>query len=607
MTELIIDGIQAVLPDDFSIAVKHENPFIEKNGEYTYDITLPMSNPVNASLYGHLNRLNAASGYQSNRRAVLICDNRVYCNGTEVVTGWTDDSVTIQIAAGNSELNYILGSDVEIATLGMRSTAAQPSDHSTIEKTYPDVDFCLAPVINRTAGITVNKWRTVMDGGLYGSLQTDGDTFICQPFLCAYLKELLKALGYQLIYNQLEDTEYKKLYIVHVNNTIKWCEMLPGWTAKDFLEQVEQLFNAVFVIDNKERTARLMLRATYYNGTSTNHVRQVADVYEASVEEADVEDPSTMNVSYKFPSSTYYRRSVLPDALRRDAKRDVIPADFSSALIYDRLQVWFNMAEHRNPDVIYTDERDGRQFIYVEELHENALYTMVDFFAELKRESATDDLELEIMPVELGEESVDTWNNGSVVSTQTATVPVIDGYVDDSEQTSLIEKIDAGSDGSNSSKDNIYLAFYEGLGNPTYQLHENYPFAYTDELIGGLYLGATYIYYPTNSTGASLRPSTMDNLFYESPYDIDYTREIVVESYDPNVFDTRRIFEIHNRRFICKDIEYTLSADGRKGAWKGTFYPIRISDTEADARWILTDGKWRDGGVWLDNGRWLDE
>lgn len=40
--------------------------------------------------------------------------------------------------------------------------------------------------------------------------------------------------------------------------------------------------------------------------------------------------------------------------------------------------------------------------------------------------------------------------------------------------------------------------------------------------------------------------------------------------------------------------------------WQGTFYPIRISDVEAEKRWILTDGKWRDGGTWLDNGRWLD-
>ena len=38
MTQLYIDGIEAVLPADFSIAVKRENPLFTKNGEYTYII-----------------------------------------------------------------------------------------------------------------------------------------------------------------------------------------------------------------------------------------------------------------------------------------------------------------------------------------------------------------------------------------------------------------------------------------------------------------------------------------------------------------------------------------------------------------------------------------
>ena len=56
MTELIIDGTHAVLPQDFNVSVKRENPLFTKNGEYTYDITLQLSNPTNASLYEHLNR-----------------------------------------------------------------------------------------------------------------------------------------------------------------------------------------------------------------------------------------------------------------------------------------------------------------------------------------------------------------------------------------------------------------------------------------------------------------------------------------------------------------------------------------------------------------------
>ena len=67
MTELYIDGVSAVLPKDFSVQVKRENPLFTKNGEYTYDITLPLGNPTNAELYKHLNRLNSVTEVASKR------------------------------------------------------------------------------------------------------------------------------------------------------------------------------------------------------------------------------------------------------------------------------------------------------------------------------------------------------------------------------------------------------------------------------------------------------------------------------------------------------------------------------------------------------------
>ena len=85
MTELYIDGTSVVLPADLSTSVKRENPFFTKNGEYTYDITLQLSNSINADLYAHLNRLNSISELKTKRQAVLVDDNLVYCNGTEII------------------------------------------------------------------------------------------------------------------------------------------------------------------------------------------------------------------------------------------------------------------------------------------------------------------------------------------------------------------------------------------------------------------------------------------------------------------------------------------------------------------------------------------
>ena len=108
------------------------------------------------------------------------------------------------------------------------------------------------------------------------------------------------------------------------------------------------------------------------------------------------------------------------------------------------------------------------------------------------------------------------------------------------------------------------------------------------------------------SHAASFRLQKIKDDFYNTYYKIDRKKKLIVESYDKNIYDTRQVFEIRNKRFVCESIEYALDSKGRKGTWKGIFYPVEISDTDAEHLWILADGRWRDNGVWLDNGRWID-
>lgn len=98
----------------------------------------------------------------------------------------------------------------------------------------------------------------------------------------------------------------------------------------------------------------------------------------------------------------------------------------------------------------------------------------------------------------------------------------------------------------------------------------------------------------------------MEKYFYSNAYKIDRKNPVKITCYDSNLYPASSVFEIFNRRYLAKEIEYTIGPNGRTQAWTGTFYPASISDTEVEQRWILADGKWRDGGVWLDNGRWLD-
>lgn len=621
MTQLYIDGIEAVLPADFSIAVKRENPLFTKNGEYTYDITLSLMPSINADLYAHINRLNRIEGQATGREAILVADNRVYCRGTEIVTAWSEGSVTIQIASGNSEVNYLMGGDKPISDLRMTNYAWQPLDaRRYVTETYPQVPFNLCPVYNENTDSVLNDWAGEVDGPA-SDFVTE---WMEQPYLMAYIKELLKAIGYDLVLNQLEQTPLRNLYIVNIRSHA-WSEMLPGWTVLQLIEAVERLADAVFVFDNRKRQARLLLRASYYAGCTTSHVRLVEDSYTVEVEqEPEMDDNAGSNIAYKTPDNDYFRYHILSDAVKENAKQDTIPASFGTRT--DRIAEWFSDEEHQLRDTLYTDEQDGRQYIWIgEELHEQRRgvgfdrdidYMMVNVFAPLFRGEDAPEVELEAGPCRMERVPLFMVTNrtedqyGDPI-TQTAIRPmqIPSANIEATEEatTDLKTLIEGGTTSQQASMDYLPLAFYSGISVVIEGVYSmDFPLPYTDFYREEFPWNSPMTYGKTNSEGATLRLTDLDALLYQGGYDIDFHTQVKVTSHDPNLFDPRTIFEIRNKRYVCKEMEFTIGPDGRKGAWTGTFYPVTIDDTAADARWILTDGKWRDGGVWFDNGRWLD-
>lgn len=625
MTELFIDGTSVVLEKNFSVQVKRENPFITKNGEYTYDITLPLTNPINAALYKHLYRLNSTQEIESKRSAVLSANNRVYCNGTEVITGWTDDSVSIQIASGNSELNYFIGGDLLISFLKMKTTvpgfdggvvSGSPDYLKYVKKLYPEVEYCLAPVKDDTTGEIHNKWCLDAKKGTSATGDPGTDDFLYvtpQPYLMCYIKEVIRALGYTLEYNGLADTVFKNLYLCHTVVTNEWCKMLPGWSVTDFFSEVEKLFNVAFLVDNRTRTVRLALKTSFYAGSLSYHVQQVTDVYEVEIDEDnDDTDVVISNVKYKYEDCDYWRWASLSEAVINKAIHDIIPEDYESDNgRTPRIASWFAMSSHKRTDTIYKDERDGRQYMSIvdsSDQNSELRYTMVNHFAELTRDNAEKTIESEIVPAAYTTVEINLYNSRDT-NVYRYYLPMITGSGSaDTTEESLIDMIKNNTSQSSESKQPISLAFYTGMSHLIINsgVEMMFPVPYVDEYTLNLISDRSQTIARTNADGASLRLVTLDKLLYQGGYDIDYNKGVKIETYDPNVYDSRSIFEIRNKRYVCKEMEFTLDANGRKGAWTGVFYPIKISDTEADARWILSDGKWRDGGVWLDNGRWLD-
>lgn len=616
MTQLIINGTEAVLPRNFSTTVKRENSFFTKSGEYTYDCTLNLDNPTNCNLYGFLHRLNKSEQIETSRPATLIADGHVYARGTEIITRWTDESVTIQIVSGASELNYFIGQDRKISSLNMGSV--------------------LSPSVGSSGGLQDTRvvYPTIVDAGnsaAYNYSIWDGEVFYIpigmrrhQPKLVPLIRLVIEALGYTIGTDDLQDSLFKYAFIVNTKNTDEFCKMLPGWTVKDFLIEIEKFCGVVFVTNNTDPehpTCDIVFRHRYYSSASHFTLRNVVDAYEAEVDDEGLDELSGKDIAYDLPDDKWSRHQRVSEGFMETV--NIVECE-------DLYEVR-NTLHIASPKTVAIDLSTGRKYIYrhihkednwldvFDEYHiiDRDVLEEVDYLADLKRENPKGDepVKLKIVPAPIDWYMYKRYHAGfrNLINGIMRTVFIPSGDTSSDEdpesETEPSEEDDydiydaMGSfvEAEDSSASQLYVALCNGS-------HQRdgfmMPVAYIDayqETQAAVDMGESNGVYE-----GSLLLSHLDSELYSNGYQIDTRYPVTIETYDPNVIDPRQVYVIRNRRFVCRDVEEVITAEGRQAKWKGTFYPIHLSDEALEHRWVLTHGVWDDHAAWIDDGRWMD-
>ena len=614
MVSLYIAGVEAVLPSDFATEIKIENSFFTKNGEYTYEFKLPLNNPTNAALYSHLHRLNNASEIKEKRQAVLVADNRCYINGTEIITDWTDDSVSVQLASGNSELNYLIGASLQVSFLNMGT--AELTDESgrvalytqSLQGSYPEYDYVAAPV-STPAGI-LNEWRFGQTSSGYSLRLADDTIRIVQPYLCAIVRRMLTALGYTIGVNQLEESRYSQLIVVHDVNTLEYAKMLPGWSVKDFFENLERMFNLVLVVNNKSRTVDIIFANRFYLAAEEVHLSAVEDEYEVDVDEDNADLMTNANIGYDLPDSDYFRFAKMNDSLVNLCEKVESPSLLT-------LGVYF--MNNKPMRTIGIDTSTGRQYVYRPyqlPIFQDGMFPMREVNQYANLDKGGEEVTLKFIPCAQVFHIIPCYDaGGERVGDYLWHIPSIEGNTtaegEDVSALNMTELIESGkTDSGQSGSGRLSLAFWHGCRTENAigpALPVAYPLAMSDNMFQVLteqLEGAPMVVVDSEY---SLRLSVLDAELYSGVYNIDTTKAYKFYTSDPNLPDARLIFVIRNKRFVCREMNFSIAQGQKQKRWSLTCYPIDIADAEAYKRWILTDGKWRDGGVWLDDGRWLDE
>lgn len=629
MTELLIDGVRVVLPPDFSIPYTTENPFLTKSGEYTLDIELSLLDSTNARLYRHLGRFNASQVF-TGRKLVLISNNFVLINGTEIILEVTDSVVKIQAVSGNAELNF-LGSEKKITDLDLGfvseytyASARFPIDSPEVAEQYPCTDpavenGCYPQFNYNTATVKTTEdtfinhpyvyYDAATNSGYYTPPVTKGTP---QPYLLYYVSKIPEAIGFPIIENSLLDVGlFCKLYIVNTIKSNKYCQFLPEWTVNEFISEIEKLFNVVFVVDRLAKNIRILNSFTQF-AENREYIDSPIDEFVNSIDKSNQVDSLDYDyVEYDLPGDDKYMRieSEVFDVVSNNkfSTYDAMKSDIAS-----------NILKYKDKkEILYVTQSDNYYIVV-----SNATgYDIkpVNVFRSVGDKTGNN-ISLKIVPAAIcavDARLVDDPGRGMVnpsyITVGTFQAPLSPTFSSGETQT-LTEIIEDGLT-SGSKPDRIRISIYMGMHSAKKDTGETsqYPLALYRWSQNDTYLSFVWkqkvekiflpkdiedaLYTMNNSIPYSpewlmaksiyqpavgiydkftLRLSSytgMYSRYYSKSVNFDSSQKHEI-SFPAKAFpDPRAEFVIRNKSFICEKIEYQVNAEGFEDVAKGYFYP----------------------------------
>lgn len=614
MIHLYIDGAEVHLPEDISIDYYVYNPFFERKGEYTYDIDIHLNDPVNAKVYGHLQRWNVESR-PMNRKAELFDDARLLISGTEIVLSVEGDVAKIQIVSGNSELNYLSANGgVKMRDLDLGAIEELDTDVA-LASLYGDVstfDFVCCP-LSRTQKVFgtgmfsegAPNWKKFFNNLLRPG-HNEGDpthprddfdlkfhsvpNLRAQPYLAAVVERVAMALGYRVASNVLRRHPiFSKVFVVNSKETLNYNEMVPNWNVNDFLDEVERWCNVVFLVNPLQKTCRIVNLCDFYAEASCEHIDDgaVQDYRERAYNEEGVEQINYDNLSYTLPDSVWFKYGRVDGAVMEQCET----------------VAWSERgaAEDNVGKMIVVYKQDSNTYFVARKWETGSTaagtryyWQPINFLQDVKNGADNGEtMSFCIVPAEIVGLSLDGyyWKGNDSGGSNAAVQPMSlipyaadQGYVED-EETDLNAMIEGGGVKEESVSDTMPVAIYRGVRECFWSSSQSS--SYPDRVSGLKFPmssvtnvhvifsamdGAPYHFWFDD--GVDLRLETLYSHSYRHNDDIDTRAERKAFFYTGEILDAKNIFVIRNRRLYCKYLLYKITAEGLKKEVEGCFFEM---------------------------------
>lgn len=311
------------------IKLTYNNQYVQDSGEYSYDISFPMSIHQNAALFKHVNRFDVKKHMSSFDDCKIYADNRLLISGKGTVTSISDTTVKLQIVGGKSrikfnskfemhfidEIDYSEG-NYTISGLDYRFEKNiflkdRPSSIYINLKDNPTVS-CYVGVFNPVWDEANNRFvndiyyqRSVLTGK-NGEYLNDGNptTYVTmvrlaiQPRLRYVLEKVLEHEGYGDYTFNFDTSHFNKLFVVNAHPTFKIKEALPHWSVYTFLEELSKLLNVRFLFDDIKKSVDVVPAEELYSSAAIAY--DCLDEYTCESDDDGANLLDASNVEYRF-------------------------------------------------------------------------------------------------------------------------------------------------------------------------------------------------------------------------------------------------------------------------------------------------------------------
>lgn len=645
--QLTINNQTAKIKKGTTIKLTRVNPYFADQGDYTLEVQLPLRGcPANLAIFGPRNH-PATTQYPhiGEQYTMQLIAPPLQLEGTATVTSITETEVKVQLKAGvkasplNNDTTYIdelplgnawdgfgsvqyssshvfsSGTDVRTqikifsSCMGQTFLGTTTPVRQAAYGTYGQTDAICLPIYSSTDDIIANPMDMITTSPSLGSPHGNIDDITLAP--CPYLLDItariFRCLGFTPgNWSQYTDNPLTRaIYIANTRQTLQRAKILPHWTVKEYLNELQNLLGCVFTF--KGQYVDMYTRKHYYTqNREPITITQVSDTHTINIStDPEAETTANGNVDYDYPNISPMLR--LPDEVWQNAT--ILP----TATYKEAKDHYYKLTDYykkQSPN-LYTVTPTKRTYAILINESDTPALCEVDQFAPLMRTTNREQMtKLRITPANMlitdphiannkGQLKDDKPENGRY-----PIIAVADTILTKSNVYSVNNAINPPdtdtTDTTTEAKDHIDIAWYNGEDD-TYYIEDHY----TPNSISSFYsLCPIAIPYTTDSDGPHLITTlitgirtfptpegpfaltTKDSIYAPTYYGniglllttaptIDTRIELQVQFTDTINPDPTQPYLIGSRRYACARLEITIDQNGIQPLKQAYLYEIQ--------------------------------